>query len=58
MVMSFKEAVLLCLILCSMLVACMARHVFGDLVFLAEHLIAASFTHAPAVLHLVAGHLG
>jgi len=36
------------------LLACVARHFFGDVIFLVEHLIAAS-GYLPGFVHFVAG---
>jgi len=54
MAMSWKELLLICLIVCAVLLACVARHFFGDVIFLVEHLIAAS-GYLPGFVHFVAG---
>ena len=57
MAMSWKEGVLIYLILCSILLVFVVRHFFGDLIFLAEHVIAMGLVHGPALLHFVVGGL-
>jgi hypothetical protein len=52
--MSWKEGLLIYMMICVLLVACLARHFFTDVVFIAEHVIASGLLHSPALLHLTA----
>jgi hypothetical protein len=55
--MSWKQLLWIYMIICVVLIACVARHFLGDMIFLAEHLIASSSVYLPGFLHFVAGHL-
>ena len=45
------------LIFCVLVVACLARHFFSSVVFVADHVIAAGLLHAPGLLHFAVSHL-
>ena len=53
-VMSWKEGLLILMVLCAAMLACLARHFFRDVAYVADHLIAAAVFHAPGLLHFLA----
>lgn len=48
--MSCKQAILIYLVVCVVLLALVARHLLGDLRFVAEHLVATALHFAPGLL--------
>jgi hypothetical protein len=50
--MSWKDVVWICLIVGGVVLACLARHFVGDVLFVVEHVIAAGSANLPSVLHL------
>jgi hypothetical protein len=54
MVMSWKGLLLISLIVCVAVVACLARHFLGDVLFLVEHVIATGVSYSPALLQFFA----
>lgn len=52
--MSWKEGLLILLVVCAAVLACVARHFFRDVAYVADHLIAAAVFHAPGLLHFLA----
>gem|GEM_PF-6303868 len=52
--MSWEEGLLIFMIVCAVVLACLARHFFRDVAYLADHLIAAGLLRAPGVLHSLA----
>jgi len=52
MAMSWKELLLIYLLICAAVVACVGRHFWGDLVFVAEHIIATGLARTPSFTHL------
>jgi hypothetical protein len=51
--MSWKEGLLILLVVCAAVLACVARHFFRDVAYVADHLIAAAVFHAPGLFHFV-----
>jgi hypothetical protein len=51
MVMSWKDVVWICLIVGAVVLACLARHFMGDVLFVVEHFIAAGIGYLPSFLH-------
>jgi hypothetical protein len=52
--MSWKEMLLIYLIVCALLIAYVARHFLGDALYLVEHVIATRVGYMPSVIHFVA----
>jgi hypothetical protein len=52
--MSWKEGLLILLVVCAAVLACVARHFFRDVAYVADHLIAAGLLHVPGLLHFFA----
>ena len=55
--MTWKDELLMLWILCTVLIALAARHLFAGAVYLVEKMAAFSVAHAPGLLHLLNGLL-
>jgi hypothetical protein len=51
--MSWKDAVWICLIVGAVVLACLARHFMGDVLFVVEHFVAAGMVHTAGFVHFV-----
>jgi hypothetical protein len=55
MVMSWRELLLICLLVSAALVAYVSRHFIANVLFVVNHVIAAGIAHTPGLLHFVFG---
>ena len=55
--MTWKDELLMLWIFCTIVITFAARHFFEGAMYLVEQMAAFSFAYAPAIVHLLAGHL-
>jgi len=55
MVMSWKELLLICAVIGAAVVAYASRHFVTNVLFVVNHVIAASIAHTSGLLHFVSG---
>ena len=55
MVMSWKQVLLICLIVGLAVIVSTERHFFRQVFFVIDHVIAAASAHTPVLLHFISG---